>query len=122
MRASVSATLSSSTRHGASRARGGPSRAFAEGAAPEVVTDGVTGWIVDDEHEMAAALDRVQEIDRASCRAHAQRSFGLDAALDGYEDVYVQAAGRRRRRFERLPVDRIGPRRPPHARPAAPGR
>jgi glycosyltransferase involved in cell wall biosynthesis len=103
---------------------GTPVIAFAEGAAPEVVTDGVTGWIVGDEHEMAAALGRVAEIDRAACRDHAQRSFGMDAALDGYEDVYVEAAaaGGRGRRFGRLPVDRIASRRPPHARPAAPGR
>jgi glycosyltransferase involved in cell wall biosynthesis len=103
---------------------GTPVVAFAEGAAPEVVTDGVTGWIVDDEREMATALGRLDEIDRAACREHAQRAFGLDAALDGYEDVYVHAAASagRPRRFGRLPASRVGSRRPPHARPAAPGR
>jgi glycosyltransferase involved in cell wall biosynthesis len=100
---------------------GTPVIAFGEGAAPEVVTDGVTGWLVDDEHAMAAAIGRVQEIDRASCRDQAERSFGLDAALDGYEDVYrgAIAAGRRRPgRIASRRGDRIGAGRPPRARPA----
>jgi glycosyltransferase involved in cell wall biosynthesis len=102
---------------------GTPVIAFGEGAAPEVITDDVTGWIVEDEHEMAAALRRVHEIDRASCRDHAERSFGLEAALDQYEDVYRQAdtTARRRSRFGRHPSELIASRRPPHARPAARG-
>jgi glycosyltransferase involved in cell wall biosynthesis len=102
---------------------GTPVIAFGEGAAPEVVTDGVTGWVVEDEHEMAAALGRVDEIDRAACREHAERSFGLDAALDGYERVYARAArtGGRHAGFGRRRADRIdGTGHPPHARPAAP--
>jgi glycosyltransferase involved in cell wall biosynthesis len=102
---------------------GTPVIAFAEGSAPEVVTDGITGWIVEDEHHMAAMIGRVREVDRAGCREHAERAFGLDAALDGYERVYAQAArgGRRRSRFGRRDADRIGGSgRPPHARPAAP--
>jgi glycosyltransferase involved in cell wall biosynthesis len=101
---------------------GTPVIAFREGAAPEVVSEGVTGWIVDDEHEMAAAIGRADEIDRAACREHAERNFGLHAALDGYEAVYERAAAaaRRARRFGRRHADRAGTGRPPHARPAAP--
>jgi glycosyltransferase involved in cell wall biosynthesis len=101
---------------------GTPVIAFDEGAAPEVVTEGVTGWIVDDEHEMAAAIGRVDDVDRAACRAHAERCFGLQTALDGYEEVYAEAtaAFRRRARFRRRHADRLGSGRPPHGRPAAP--
>jgi glycosyltransferase involved in cell wall biosynthesis len=100
---------------------GTPVIAFAEGAAPEVVTDGFTGWIVDDEQAMAAALKTVQEIDRAGCRDHAKRSFGLEASLDGYERVYERAAAgdRGSGRFRRRRADRAISGRLPHARPAA---
>jgi glycosyltransferase involved in cell wall biosynthesis len=101
---------------------GTPVIAFAEGAAPEVVTDGVTGWIVDDEQAMAAALERVPEIDRAACRDHAERTFGLQTAVDGYERVYAYAAksSQHNGRFGRRRADRIGSGRPPHGRRAAP--
>ena len=38
---------------------GTPVIAFPEGSVPEVVRDGVTGFVVDDEHAMAAAIGRV---------------------------------------------------------------
>jgi glycosyltransferase involved in cell wall biosynthesis len=70
---------------------GTPVIAFPEGSAPEVVEDGVNGFLVDDEHEMAAAIGRLGEIDRAGCRAYAERCFGVDLAVDGYLRVYEQA-------------------------------
>ena len=47
---------------------GTPVIAFPEGSAPEVVEDGETGFLVDDEHEMARAVERLDEIDPAACR------------------------------------------------------
>ena len=44
---------------------GTPVIAFPEGSAPEVVADGETGFLVDDEHEMAAAVGRARR-DRAA--------------------------------------------------------
>jgi glycosyltransferase involved in cell wall biosynthesis len=70
---------------------GTPVIAFPEGSAPEVVEDGVNGFLVDDEHEMAAAIGRLGEIDRAGCRAYAERCFGVDLAVDGYLRIYEQA-------------------------------
>jgi glycosyltransferase involved in cell wall biosynthesis len=101
---------------------GTPVITFPEGAAPEVVTEGVTGFVVEDEHAMAAAIGRVGELDRAACREHAQEAFGLETAVDGYEAIYAQAARSRPRgaRFGRRHSDRAGSGRPPHARPAAP--
>jgi glycosyltransferase involved in cell wall biosynthesis len=100
---------------------GTPVIAFAEGSAPEVVTDGVTGWIVDDEQEMADAIGPVGDLDRAACRAHAEQSFGLEPALDGYEEVYARAVAERHRssRFRRSPESRTSTGHPPHGRPAA---
>jgi glycosyltransferase involved in cell wall biosynthesis len=78
---------------------GTPVIAFPEGSVPEVVTEGVTGFLVDDQAAMAAAIGRVGEIDRAGCRAHAEQQFSVERAVRGYTEVYgraIAAAGRRR--------------------------
>jgi glycosyltransferase involved in cell wall biosynthesis len=69
--------------------------AFPEGSAPEIVEDGVTGFIVDDEHAMASAAGRLGEIDPAACRRTCEERFSVDAAVSGYEAVYAAAASAR---------------------------
>jgi glycosyltransferase involved in cell wall biosynthesis len=73
---------------------GTPVIAFPEGSAPEVVEDGVTGFVVEDEHAMAAALARVGEIDPRACRETCERRFGVPAVVRGYEGVYREAMAR----------------------------
>ena len=48
---------------------GTPVLAFPEGAAPEVVDDGRTGFLCHDETDMAQAIGRVDTLSRADCRA-----------------------------------------------------
>jgi glycosyltransferase involved in cell wall biosynthesis len=76
-------------------ASGTPVIAFPEGSAPEVVEDGRTGFIVDDEHAMAAAIDRLDTIDPQACRRSCEQRFSVDAVVRGYEDVYRAAASAR---------------------------
>jgi len=76
-------------------ASGTPVIAFSEGSAPEVVEDGRTGFIVDDEHAMAAAVGRLDEIDPADCRRSCEQRFSVKAVVRGYEDVYRAAASAR---------------------------
>lgn len=68
-------------------ASGTPVIAFREGAAPEIVQDGVNGFLVDDEEDMARAVPRTRELDPAACRGSACR-FAGDAAAAGYESIY----------------------------------
>ena len=70
-----------------SLAAGTPVIALRRGAVPEVLVDGVTGFICDDVDEMTAAVGRLHEIDRAACRAHAAE-FSAHAMCSGYEAVY----------------------------------
>ena len=77
-----------------SLACGTPVIAFPEGSAPEVVEHGRTGFVVDDEHRMARAIGRLDEIDPAACRDSCERRFGVPAVLSGYERVYRAAAAR----------------------------
>ena len=56
-----------------SLAAGTPVIALRRGAVPEVLVDGVTGFICDDVEQMTAAVGRLHEIDRAACRARRHR-------------------------------------------------
>ena len=51
---------------------GTPVVAFAEGAAPEIVDHGITGYLVADEGEMASAIADLPDIDPHTCRATAK--------------------------------------------------
>ena len=84
-----------------SLACGTPVIAFREGSAPEVVEEGKTGFIVDDEHEMARAVERLEEIDPAACRGACQDRFGVPAVVRGYEAVYRAAIDERGRSSRR---------------------
>lgn len=74
-----------------SLACGTPVIAFREGAAREIVVDGECGFLVDDEDEMADAIGRIDQVDRARCRASAEERFGLRRCVDGYEAAYERA-------------------------------
>jgi glycosyltransferase involved in cell wall biosynthesis len=75
-------------------AAGTPVLAFAQGAAPEIVQHGINGFLVEDEREMAAMVDRAAEIDPEQCRASVHR-FHPNNVAAGYEAVYERAAARR---------------------------
>ena len=67
---------------------GTPVIAFREGAACELVIDGHTGFLVDDESAMAAAVRRLDSIDAADCRAWVAEHCDVDAVAVAYEGVY----------------------------------
>jgi glycosyltransferase involved in cell wall biosynthesis len=76
-------------------AAGTPVLAFRQGAAPEIVEHGKSGFLVDDEDEMADMVDRAGELDPRECRHSAER-FHPDRVAAGYEQAYRAAmeAGR----------------------------
>ncbi|MGI8549481.1 MAG: glycosyltransferase family 4 protein [Dehalococcoidia bacterium] len=69
---------------------GTPVVAFGRGAAPEVIVDGVTGFLVNDEEQMAAAIRRAGEIDPYACRRHIEQNFSPKVAAAKYVDVFRQ--------------------------------
>jgi glycosyltransferase involved in cell wall biosynthesis len=75
---------------------GAPVIAMARGAAPEVVEDGVTGFVAHDVKGLAAAVSRLGSIDRRACRARAERLFSDDAVVEGYLAVYDEMLAARR--------------------------
>jgi glycosyltransferase involved in cell wall biosynthesis len=69
---------------------GTPVLALRAGSVPEVLEDGVTGFVCDDEDGLVAAVDRLGALDRARCRAEAERRFSAAAMADRYERVYAR--------------------------------
>ncbi|MGH9483367.1 MAG: glycosyltransferase, partial [Terriglobales bacterium] len=67
---------------------GAPVLAFARGAAPEVVADGVSGWLCRDVDEMAARA-RQPGLPPLRCRLHVERRFSLERMVAGYLEVYA---------------------------------
>jgi len=77
-----------------SMACGTPVIALRRGAAPEVIIDGKTGFIVDNEEEMIEATKRVNEIDPEICRKHIEENFSLEKMASDYVNVYKKILGR----------------------------
>lgn len=72
---------------------GTPVIARRRGAAPEVVTHGLTGLIGDSDEEIAGLCGHVQQMSRAACRREAVRRFSPQVMVDGYEAIYRAFAG-----------------------------
>jgi glycosyltransferase involved in cell wall biosynthesis len=70
---------------------GTPVIAFPEGAANDIVRDGVNGFLVDDESAMADALRALGRIDPADCRSHVAAAYGVPAVAAAYAAVYAHA-------------------------------
>ncbi|CDX22616.1 Glycosyl transferase group 1 [Mesorhizobium sp. ORS 3324] len=71
---------------------GTPVVAFPNGALPDVVEHGKTGFLVNDIDEMAIAIDASADLDNETCRAEARRRFSLERMISGYMDVYSALA------------------------------
>lgn len=77
-----------------SMACGTPVIAFPEGAAPEVIEDGRTGFLCDDEAEMAEAASRVGELRREECRAAVEGYFSTKRMVAEHIELYEEVARR----------------------------
>jgi glycosyltransferase involved in cell wall biosynthesis len=71
---------------------GTPVIAFPEGAARELVIDGKTGFLVDDERAMAVAVGRLPRIDARDCRAWVSQHCDVEVVAAAYERTYRSVA------------------------------
>jgi glycosyltransferase involved in cell wall biosynthesis len=72
---------------------GTPVIARNRGSMPELIDDGVTGFLVDSLDEAVDAIDRIGEIDRAACRAAVSARFTVDLMADRYLRLYRSIVG-----------------------------
>ena len=61
---------------------------------PEVVADGVTGFVVDTVEEMVAAVARLPMLSRAACRARVESLYSDQAVTEGYLKIYAELTAR----------------------------
>lgn len=73
---------------------GTPVIAFAEGAAPELIVSGKTGFLVEDEAAMAAAVPHLARIAPEDCRAWVVEHCDVGSVASSYERAYRMVAGR----------------------------
>jgi glycosyltransferase involved in cell wall biosynthesis len=69
-------------------AAGTPVIAYRSGALPEIVEDGVTGFLVDNVEQMAAAVGKVHSISPEVCHEAAERRFSKQTMIARYFDLY----------------------------------
>lgn len=67
---------------------GTPVIAFASGALPDIVSHGLTGFVVSDVAEMIDAIWNIEAIDRDTCSSLAQQRFGSARMIEQYFALY----------------------------------
>ena len=71
---------------------GTPVIAFRSGSVPEVIDDGITGFVVEDEREAVEAVKRLGEIDRRRVRAQFEQRFSAARMAKEYLAHYQALA------------------------------
>jgi glycosyltransferase involved in cell wall biosynthesis len=72
---------------------GTPAIAFKCGSVPEVVDDGVTGFIVRSLDHAVAAVNRLGELDREAVRARFEQRFTVERMAREYLSIYRSLPG-----------------------------
>ena len=73
-----------------SLACGTPVLAWNCGSVPEIIDEGITGFILDSEEQALAAIQRATELDRSRIRGVFERRFTARAMAEAYVQVYEQ--------------------------------
>jgi glycosyltransferase involved in cell wall biosynthesis len=71
---------------------GTPVFAYRRGSIPEIIDDGVTGFICDSLGEMAAKIERLPFINRLRCREAFECRFTVKRMVKDYLEVYERMA------------------------------
>lgn len=91
---------------------GTPVIAYNRGSVPEILRDGLTGFIIDPDNEdrpgkgswiikkkgiagLVEAIKRVGELDRKSCRKHVEENFSVEKMTENYEGLYYEITGKK---------------------------
>jgi glycosyltransferase involved in cell wall biosynthesis len=72
---------------------GTPVIAFNRGSMPELITDGTTGFLVDDVDGAVVAVAKAASVDRAAIRANAVQRFDVARMVDEYIHAYETVLG-----------------------------
>ena len=67
---------------------GTPVVAFRRGSVPEIIQDGVNGFIVNNVEEMIEAVGKTEQISAQKCRESVEKRFSVERMVDEYEDIF----------------------------------
>jgi glycosyltransferase involved in cell wall biosynthesis len=67
---------------------GTPVIAWNRGSVPEVVDEGITGFIVESDAEAIAAVERCGQLNRVTCRARFEDRFLKERMMADYVNLY----------------------------------
>ena len=67
---------------------------------PEIIKNGVTGFIVRSIREMEAAIKKVDQIDRTACRRHVEKYFSIDKMVGDYEKIYHKIISKHKKQLK----------------------
>jgi glycosyltransferase involved in cell wall biosynthesis len=67
---------------------GTPVIAFGRGSVPELIEEGITGFVVDDVDQAVAALPKLQRFDRNRCRRVFEQRFSATRMTEDYLQIY----------------------------------
>jgi glycosyltransferase involved in cell wall biosynthesis len=71
-------------------ASGAPVIAFRRGALPEIVHNGVTGFLVDGVDDAIQSINKIEQIKPEACIQHAREHFSSKAMCQRYARLYAQ--------------------------------
>lgn len=61
------------------------------GSVPEIVVDGVSGFVCDTVDQAVARVPQLASLDRRACRARCESTFTVDDMIDRYLEAYAMA-------------------------------
>lgn len=67
---------------------GVPVVAFPRGSVPEIIEDGVNGYIVNDINEMVTSIARLDKLDRETCRKSCEKRFSERVMIESYISLF----------------------------------
>lgn len=89
---------------------GTPVLATARGSVPEVVADGLTGFVRPTPDALVDTVKRIGEIDRRACRRWVAERFSADIMVEGYERLVLrEIQGQEPLRLVPRPASGTGP-------------
>jgi glycosyltransferase involved in cell wall biosynthesis len=86
---------------------GTPVLAFPNGAAPEIVRHGRTGFLCRDAAEMEAALAEVDGLDRDACRRHVEENFSTELMVRRHLELFERFRAGEPLRDPRAPLEAL---------------
>jgi glycosyltransferase involved in cell wall biosynthesis len=72
---------------------GTPVIAFNKGAVPEVISEGINGFICKSKQEMILAVSQLDKIDRRDCRKTVEMRFSAENVALEFEKLYIELLG-----------------------------